>query len=118
MPKPIQTEADYEIALAEISHLIDIDPERETPDGDRLDVLGKLVQAYEAKHYPIPAPDFIDETTIVLTRRESMRLFELMENPPPRNEAFLRAQARHRELLGGHENEEPDVGSLEAGGAG
>lgn len=45
--------------------------------------------------------------TIVLTRRESIWLFELMENPPPRNEAFLRAQARHHELLGGQENENP-----------
>jgi len=45
--------------------------------------------------------------TIVLTRRESMRMFELMENPPPRNEAFLRAQARHHEFIVGQDNEKP-----------
>lgn len=38
------------------------------------------------------------ESTIVLTRRESLRLLELIENPPPRNKKFLQAQARHRKL--------------------
>ncbi|MCK6405592.1 MAG: DUF1778 domain-containing protein [Rhodocyclaceae bacterium] len=37
-------------------------------------------------------------STIVLTRRESLRLLELIENPPPRNEEFLLAQTRHRKL--------------------
>lgn len=36
------------------------------------------------------------ESTIVLTRRESVRLLELIENPPPRNEKFLEAQARYQ----------------------
>lgn len=36
------------------------------------------------------------ESTMVLTRRESLRLLEMIENPPPRNERFLRAQARYR----------------------
>ena len=36
------------------------------------------------------------ESTMVLTRRESLRLLEMIENPPPRNEKFLRAQARYR----------------------
>lgn len=36
------------------------------------------------------------ESTIVLTRRESLRLLELIENPPPRNEKFLQAQARYQ----------------------
>ena len=35
------------------------------------------------------------ESTIVLTRRESLRLIELLENPPPRNDKFLEAQARY-----------------------
>jgi len=39
------------------------------------------------------------ESTIVLTRRESLRLLELMENPPPRNERFLEAQARYRRKM-------------------
>ena len=36
-----------------------------------------------------------NESTIILTRRESLRLLEMMENPPPRNEKFLQAQARY-----------------------
>ena len=38
------------------------------------------------------------ESTLVLTRAESLRLLELMENPPPRNEKFLRAQARYLKM--------------------
>ena len=38
------------------------------------------------------------ESTIVLTRRESLRLLEMIENPPPRNEKFLQAQARYQRL--------------------
>ena len=39
---------------------METDPDYGTPDGDRLDVLAILVQAYEAKHYPISAPDPIE----------------------------------------------------------
>lgn len=38
------------------------------------------------------------ESTIVLTRRESLRLLEQIENPPSRNEKFLQAQARYRRI--------------------
>ena len=48
-----------------------------------------------------------DETTLVLTERESRRLLELMESPPPRSERFLAAIARHRESL---RDNEPSVG--------
>ena len=58
--KAIRTEQDYLAALREVSALIDLDPSLDTPDGERLDVLGTLVQAYEAKHYPINPPDPID----------------------------------------------------------
>ena len=36
-----------------------------------------------------------NESAIILTRRESLRLLEVLENPPPRNELFRRAQARY-----------------------
>ena len=38
------------------------------------------------------------ESTIVLTRRESLRLMEIIENLPSRNEIFLQAQARYQRL--------------------
>ena len=41
------------------------------------------------------------ESTVVLTRRESLRLLELIENPPPRNEKFAQAQARYQRIKNG-----------------
>jgi len=56
--RPIKTEADYQAALAEIERLFGAAPN--TPEGDRLDVLTTLVQAYEEQHYYIPAPDPVE----------------------------------------------------------
>ena len=56
--KPIKTEADYEAALREIESLMAA--AADSPKGDRLDVLATLVEAYEAKHHAIDAPDPID----------------------------------------------------------
>jgi HTH-type transcriptional regulator/antitoxin HigA len=53
--RPIRTEDDYRSALIEASALMDA--EGETLEGDRLDVLATLIEAYEAVHYPIDAPD-------------------------------------------------------------
>jgi len=70
---PIKTEADYRRALAEAERLWDADPG--TPDGDYVDVLSTLIEAYEARHYPIPAPDPIAAIEFMieqkgLTRRD------------------------------------------------
>ena len=56
--KPIKTESDYKAALAEIERLIGA--ELNTPEGDKLDVLTTLVEAYEEKYYPIDPPDPIE----------------------------------------------------------
>jgi HTH-type transcriptional regulator / antitoxin HigA len=56
----IHTEADYRATLKTVTKLIDLDPERGTPDGDRLQILGLLVEAYEAEHYPVEIPDPIE----------------------------------------------------------
>lgn len=58
--KPIHNEADYQAALKDIAQLMALDPDLGTPEGDRLDVLVTLVQAYEAKHYPMESPDPIE----------------------------------------------------------
>ena len=47
----IHTQADYKAALKEVSTLIDIDPAVGTEQADRLEVLGTLVEVYEAKYY-------------------------------------------------------------------
>ena len=53
---PIRAEAHYKATLDEVSSLMQGDPDVGTPEGDRLDVLVTLVQAYEGKHYPIDPP--------------------------------------------------------------
>jgi HTH-type transcriptional regulator/antitoxin HigA len=55
--RPVHTEADYNATLKQISKLMVADPALGTPDGDRLDVLLTLVQAYEVRHYPMDPPD-------------------------------------------------------------
>jgi len=49
--KPIRSGADYEEALAGAGRLWGAPAG--TPDGDRLDILATLIDAYEARHYPI-----------------------------------------------------------------
>ncbi len=56
--KPIRSEVDYEAALAEVERLWGA--KGGTPDGDRLDVLVALIDAYEAEHYPTDPPDPIE----------------------------------------------------------
>ena len=52
--KPITTEAEYRAALKEFENLMTAEPG--TPDGERLDTLAALVEAYEAEHYPLIKP--------------------------------------------------------------
>lgn len=56
--RPIKTDADYRAALGEIESLMDADVD--TPDGDRLDVLVTLVEAYEHDHFPMELPDPVE----------------------------------------------------------
>jgi HTH-type transcriptional regulator/antitoxin HigA len=56
--KPIKNDADYQAVLKEIERLFDASPD--TPDGDKLEILTTLVEAYEEKHYSIPIPDPIE----------------------------------------------------------
>ena len=69
--QPIHTQADYRAALKLVSSLVDADPKRGTLDGDRLEVLGTLVHAYEARKYPIELPDPIEA---IKFRMEQQRL--------------------------------------------
>jgi HTH-type transcriptional regulator/antitoxin HigA len=64
---PIKTEADYEGALAEIDAIFDAQPG--TPEGDRLEVLTTLVEAYERQHHAIAPPDPIEALLYYLESR-------------------------------------------------
>lgn len=55
---PIKTEADYKAALARIDALFDA--QNGTEEGDVLDILVTLVEAYEERHFPIQLPNPID----------------------------------------------------------
>jgi HTH-type transcriptional regulator/antitoxin HigA len=55
--RPIHTEADYDWALAQVARYFTDPPEVGSPEGDRFTVLSDLIEAYEAKHWAIDAPD-------------------------------------------------------------
>ncbi len=56
--KPIRSETDYDEALTEIENLWGA--KAGTPEGDRLDILATLIDAYEAKTYPMDPPDPVE----------------------------------------------------------
>jgi HTH-type transcriptional regulator/antitoxin HigA len=71
--RPIRSEADYHAALNWVERLWEAEPG--TPEGDRVEVLATLIEAYEARHYPIAAPDPIAAILFMmeqkgLTRRD------------------------------------------------
>lgn len=63
--RPIRSDADHRNALQEIERLWGAP--LGTPDGDRLDVLATLVEAYEEQHFPIPAADPIEILHFAIT---------------------------------------------------
>ena len=65
--KPIKTKADHRAALKEIEALMMA--RRNTPEGDRLDVLVTLVEAYERKHYAIDLPDPVEAIKFAMEQR-------------------------------------------------
>lgn len=65
--KPIRTAEDYRATLQEIEKLMMAEPG--TPDGERLDVLVTLVEAYERKHFPLDLPDPVEAIKFVMDQR-------------------------------------------------
>jgi HTH-type transcriptional regulator/antitoxin HigA len=65
--KPIHTEADYHATLREIEPLMTA--RLGSPEGDRLDVLVTLVEAYERSHFPMDLPDPIEAIKFVMDQR-------------------------------------------------
>jgi HTH-type transcriptional regulator / antitoxin HigA len=104
--KPIHTQADHKAALAEIERLWDAVPG--SPEFDRLDVLGTLVDAYERAHVPILPPDPVEAILFRLeqqgrTRKELQpilgtraRVSEILNRQRSLTLAMIRAL--HREL--------------------
>src|SRR5690242_11989571 len=86
--RPIKTDADYQATLAEVERLFDAQPD--TPEGDRLDVLTTLVEAYEADHEAIAFPDPIEAIVYYLESRALTRR-DL--------ESYIGSRARVSEIL-------------------
>ena len=56
--RPIHTTRDHRAALKEIESLMNA--RRNSPEGERLDVLVTLVEAYERQHFPMDLPDPVE----------------------------------------------------------
>lgn len=57
-PQVINTEADYEAALARVAELMDAQPE--SPEEKELALFALLVEQYEQEHFPIAPPDPVE----------------------------------------------------------
>jgi HTH-type transcriptional regulator / antitoxin HigA len=104
--KPIRNEADYEAALRRIEALWGAPAG--TPEGDELDVLATLTEAYEREHYPIDKPDPIEAIKFRLEQQgkdyralvgvigQRTRVYEVMRRARPLTLNMIRKL--HRKL--------------------
>ena len=95
--RTIKNETDYAAALAETERLFDARPG--TAEGDRFEVLTTLLEAYERKHHPVPAPDPVEAIRYTLESRGLGKsdLVPLLGTPQRVNEVLTR---RRRLTLG------------------
>ena len=69
--KPIRDEQSYNKSLKRIEELWGA--EIGTPDGDELDVILTLVEAYEEKHYPMPPSDPVEAILFCMEQMDLSR---------------------------------------------
>lgn len=69
--KPIKTERDYDAALERLNEIFDAP--LNSPEGEELEVLAVLIEAYEAKHYLIEAPDPIEAIKIRMEEKNLLQ---------------------------------------------
>jgi HTH-type transcriptional regulator / antitoxin HigA len=91
--RPIKTTEDYEATLREIESLMGAAPN--SPEGERLDVLVTLVEAYERQHFPLDLPDPVAAIKFVMEQRgltvkdlepmigHSNRVYEILNHKRP-----------------------------------
>lgn len=91
--RPIKTEEDYRATLREIESLMTA--ELNTPEGERLDVLVTLVEAYERKNFPLDLPDPVEAIKFAMDQRgltvkdlepmigRSNRVYEVLSHKRP-----------------------------------
>ena len=69
--RPIRTDADYRAAPALVAPYFDDEPEIDSDAGAHFEAMLTLIEAYEAKHYPMSPPDPIEA---ILFRMEQQGL--------------------------------------------
>jgi HTH-type transcriptional regulator/antitoxin HigA len=58
--KPIKNELEYDLALARVDELMEMNLDLDTPLSDELEILVILIEKYEEKHWAISEPDPIE----------------------------------------------------------
>ena len=91
--KPIKSSEDYRATLREVESLMSASPD--SPEGERLDVLVTLVEAYERRHFPLDLPDPVEAIKFVMDQRgltvkdlepmigHSNRVYEILNHKRP-----------------------------------
>ena len=91
--RPIRNDEDYRATLREIELLMTAGPG--TPEGERLDVLVTLVEAYERMHFPLDLPDPVEAIKFAMDQRgltpkdlepmigRSNRVYEVLSHKRP-----------------------------------
>jgi HTH-type transcriptional regulator/antitoxin HigA len=104
--RPIRTKTDYRAALKAIDGLMTA--RAGSPDGERLDLLVTLVEAYERKHFPMDLPDPIEAIKFAMEQRglspqdlepmigRSNRVYEVLNRKRPLSLKMI--WRLHREL--------------------
>lgn len=102
---PIKNEVHYRAALKSIEALMNASID--TPEGDRLDVLVTLVEAYEAKHYRVDVPDPVEAIKYKMGQAgltvkdlvpmigQTNRVYEVLAHTRPLTLAMIRKLHRH-----------------------
>jgi HTH-type transcriptional regulator/antitoxin HigA len=104
--KPIKTDADYRATLKEVEILMTAEPN--TPEGEKLDILVTLIEAYERKHYPLDLPDPVEAIKFEMEQKgltvkdlepmigKSNRVYEILNRK--RSLTLKMIQKLHQEL--------------------
>jgi HTH-type transcriptional regulator/antitoxin HigA len=91
--RPIKTEADYRAALKEVEMMMLA--KSDTDDGEKLDVMVTLIEAYEARHFPLDLPDPVEAIKFEMERKgltvkdlepmigRSNRVYEILNHKRP-----------------------------------
>jgi HTH-type transcriptional regulator/antitoxin HigA len=106
--KPIRSEEEHTAALAEIERLWGA-PEG-SPEGDHLEVIATLVEAFERKHFPIDVPDPIEVIRFRLEQQgeptksligvigSRTRVYEVMRGDRPLSLEMIRRLNQHLQI--------------------